>query len=135
MPWAADLAHYPNHPQEMDGSPRQPKPKPANDAEAAFLALGPGAKSWLIEAGAAGTTRIRVKMAAAVELAALIGPAEVDLGLGLAATAGRFAEDDLMSIVQHRRHGTRPADLVVADESHSVQPGTSAWADFGRQAT
>lgn len=130
-----DLAHYPNHPQEMDGSPRQPKPKPANDAEAAFLALGPGAKSWLIEAGAAGTTRIRVKMAAAVELAALIGPAEVDLGLGLAATAGRFAEDDLMSIVQHRRHGTRPADLVVADESHSVQPGTAAWADFGRQAT
>lgn len=130
-----DLAHYPNHPQEMDGSPRQPKPKPANDAEAASLALGPGAKSWLIEAGAAGTTRIRVKMAAAGELAALIGPAEVDLGLGLAATAGRFAEDDLMSIVQHRRHGTRPADLVVADETHSVQPGTSAWADFGRPPT
>ncbi|WP_088801203.1 MULTISPECIES: hypothetical protein [unclassified Streptomyces] len=113
----------------------QPKPKPAGDAEEAFLGLGPGAKSWLIEAGAAGTTRIRVKMAVAVELAALIGPAEVDLGLGLAATAGRFAEDDVMSIVQHRRHGTRPADLVVADETHSVQPGTSAWAGFGRKAT
>ncbi|MER8073656.1 hypothetical protein ABTZ59_36105 [Streptomyces sp. NPDC094034] len=74
-------------------------------------------------------------MAAAVELAALIGPAEVDLGLGLAATAGRFAEDDLMSIIQHRRHSTRSADLVVADETHSVQPGTSAWVDFGRPAS
>lgn len=36
-----------------------------------------------------------------------------------------------MSIVQNRRHGSRPADLVVADEAHSVQPGTSAWAGFG----
>ncbi|MFD3488560.1 hypothetical protein [Streptomyces sp. NPDC058665] len=53
------------------------------------------AKSWLIEAAAAGTTRIRVKMAGAVEL----------------------------------------ADLVVADEAHSVQPGTGAWSHFGRQAT
>ncbi|WP_167532638.1 hypothetical protein [Streptomyces alboniger] len=40
----------------------------------------------------------------------------------------------LMSIVRHRRHSTRPADLVVADEARSVQPGTSPWADFGRQA-
>ncbi|MFF3733301.1 IS21 family transposase [Streptomyces sp. NPDC002476] len=127
-----DPAHYPDHPQEMDGSPKPPRPKPADEAESAFLALGPGAKSWLIEAAAAGTTRIRVKMAAAVELAALVGVAEVDISLGLAATAGRFAEDDLMSIVQHRRSGVRPADLVVADETHSVQPGTSAWANFGR---
>ncbi len=50
-------AHYPGHPQDMDGSPRPPRPKPADD-EAAFLALGPGAKSWLIEAAAAGTTRM-----------------------------------------------------------------------------
>ncbi len=127
-----DLSHYPDHPQGMDGGPRQPRPKPVNEAEKAFLDLGPGAKSWLIEAAAAGTSRMRVKMAAAVELAALVGVGEVDIALGLAATAGRFAED-LMSIVQHRRHDSRPADLVVADESHSVQPGTSAWADFGRK--
>lgn len=118
-----------------DGSPRPPRPKPVNEAEKAFLKLGLGAKSWLIEASAAGTTRIRVKMAAAVELAALVSVAEVDLSLGLAATAGRFEEDALMSIVQHRRHGTRPSDLVVADEAHSVQPGTSAWAEFGRPGT
>ncbi|MFB7576192.1 hypothetical protein [Streptomyces sp. NPDC056165] len=69
-----DPAHYPGHPQEMDGSPRPPRPKPADEAESAFLALGPGAKSWLIEAAAAGTTLMRMKMAAAVELAALVGP-------------------------------------------------------------
>ncbi|MFI1259133.1 hypothetical protein ACH4U6_36090 [Streptomyces netropsis] len=85
-----------------------------------------GAKSWLIEAAEAGATRMRVKMAAAVELAALVGVAEVGLSLGLAATAGRFADEDLLSIVQHRKSGVRPADLVVADEAHSVQPGTSA---------
>ncbi|MFD5660826.1 IS21 family transposase, partial [Streptomyces hirsutus] len=67
-----DLAHYPDHPQERDGFPRPPKPKPSNDAEAAFLALGPGAESWLIEASAQGVSRIRTKMAAAVELAALV---------------------------------------------------------------
>lgn len=38
-------------------------------------------------------------MAAAVELAALAGTADVDIFLGLAANAGRFAEEDLMSIV------------------------------------
>ncbi|MCY0949469.1 IS21 family transposase [Streptomyces sp. H27-S2] len=130
-----DTAHYPDHPQEMDGSPRPPKVKPGNDAEEAFLALGPGAKSWLIEAAAAGTTRIRVKMAGAVELAALVGTAEVDLSLGLAAINRRFAEGDLMSIVQHRKEAARPADLVVADEAHSAQPGTGAWSDFGRPAT
>ncbi|MFD5661104.1 IS21 family transposase, partial [Streptomyces hirsutus] len=52
--------------------------------------------------------------------------------LGLAATADRFEEDALISIVQHRKYSARPADLVVADESCSVQPGTSVWADFGR---
>ncbi|MEN8654809.1 IS21 family transposase [Streptomyces sp. 21So2-11] len=130
-----DTAHYPDHPQDADGSPRPPRIKPTTDAEKAFLALGPGARSWLREAAAAGTTRIRVKMASAVELAALVSVAEVDLSLGLAATAGRFAEGDLMSIVQHRRDGARPADLVVADEAHSVQPGTSAWSDFGRASS
>jgi hypothetical protein len=123
--------HYPDHPQRMDGSPRPPRPKPATEAETAFLALGPGAKSWLVEAAAAGTVRMRVKMSAAVELAALVGVGEVDIALGLAAAAARFAEDDLMSIVRHRREGARPADLVVADEAHSVQPGTSTWAGFG----
>jgi transposase len=53
---------------------------------------------------------------------------------GVAAAAARFAEGDLLAIVQHRAGGASIASLVIADEAHSIQPGTSAWATFGRQA-
>lgn len=85
-----------------------------------------------MEAAAAGTVRVRAKMAAAVELAALAGRADVDAALGVAAAAGRFAEDDLLAIVRHRAAGAPSAQLVIADESHSAQPGTAAWEGFGR---
>jgi hypothetical protein len=120
-----DPAHYLGPPRAMDGSPRPPKPKPSNDAESAFLAIGPGSESWLIEAAASGGARIRTKMAAAVELTALIGAGEVVIVLGLAATADQFEEDALVSITQRRVSIARPADLVAADETYSVQPGTS----------
>jgi hypothetical protein len=71
-------------------------------------------------------------MAAALELAALVRRGEVDAALGTAAAAGRFAEQDLMAIVRHRAAGAPSAELVVADETHSAQPGTSAWEGFGR---
>lgn len=70
-------------------------------------------------------------MTAALELAALVGTGPVDEALGIAATAGRFAEGDLLAIVKHRADGAPAAALVVADETHSVQPGTAAWASFG----
>jgi transposase len=127
-----DLAHYPDHPQTPDGGPRPPQPKPRSEAEAAFLALGPGAHSWLVEAAAAGAQRVRSKMTAAVELAALVGTEPVDAALGIAAAAGRFADGDLLAIVEHRANGAPSAALVVADESHSVQPGTAAWKGFGQ---
>jgi transposase len=127
-----ELSHYPDHPQDPSGAPRPPAPKPTNPAETAFLALGPGAEAWLVEAAAAGAVRVRAKMAAAVELAALTSPAEVDAALGVAAAAGRFAEDDLLAIVRHRAAGAPSAELVVADETHSAQPGTAAWEGFGR---
>jgi hypothetical protein len=127
-----ELAHYPGHPQDPSGAPRPPTPKAVSAAEAAFLALGPGAEAWLVEAAAAGAVRVRAKMAAAVELAALAGQAEVDAALGVAAAAGRFAEDDLLAIVRHRAAGAPSAQLVVADETHSAQPGTAAWEGFGR---
>jgi hypothetical protein len=127
-----ELAHYPGHPQDPSGAPRPPTPKPTNPAETAFLALGPGAEAWLVEAAAAGAVRVRAKMAAAVELAALAGQAEVDTALGVAAAVGRFAEDDLLAIVRHRAAGAPTAELVVADETHSAQPGTAAWEGFGR---
>ncbi|MGD6980993.1 MULTISPECIES: IS21 family transposase [Citricoccus] len=125
-----DLAHYPDHPQDPHGAPRAPRPAPRSDAEREFLDLGAGAHAWLIEASAAGAARIRAKMAAAVELAALVGPEKVDAALGVAAAAGRFAETDLAAIVDHQATGASTAELVIADETHSAQPGTSAWAGF-----
>jgi transposase len=126
-----DLAHYPDHPQQPDGSPRPPQPKGRNTAEKAFLALGPGAYAWLVEAAAVGAQRVRSKMTAALELAALVGVEPVDAALGVAAAAGRFGDGDLLAIVQHQACGASIAALVVADEQHSVQPGTSAWAALG----
>lgn len=129
-----DLSHYPDHPQQPDGSPRPPRPRGSSAEEKAFLALGPGAHTWLVEAAAVGAQRVRSKMTAALELAALVGTEPVDAALGVAAAAGRFAEGDLLAIVHHRADGVSIAALVVADEDHSVQPGTSAWATFGTHA-
>jgi hypothetical protein len=126
------LSHYPDHPQEPDGSPKPPKIRPRSDAEKAFLALGPGAHAWLVEAGAVGAQRVRSKMHAAVELAALVGVEPVDAALGTAAAAGRFADGDLLAIVQHQADGSSAAALVIPDDDHSIQPGTSAWATFGQ---
>lgn len=125
-----DLGHYPGHPQNPDGGPRTPTPRAVTPGEKAFLALGSGAHAWLVEAAAVGAARVRAKMADAVELAALLGAETVDAALGVAATAGRFAEADLLSIVEHRATGASGADLVHADETHSVQPGTATWAGF-----
>jgi hypothetical protein len=70
-------------------------------------------------------------MAKAVELAAALGPGPVDEALGLAAIAGRFADDDLVSILDHLVAAGTPGDVVHVDEQHSVQPGTGAWERFG----
>jgi len=117
-------AHYPPRP----AGPLNREPRPTNDAETAFLALGDGARVWLIEAGAAGTSRVKVKMAEAVELAALHGPGRVDSALGQAATFGRFGEGDVASILAAQATG----DHRRAGEDHSLQDGTSAWEGFGR---
>ncbi|MGV9950279.1 IS21 family transposase [Rhodococcus aetherivorans] len=128
-----DPAHYPNHPQEPGGAPRPPTPRARSAAEARFLDLGPGAHTWLIAASAAGVVRIRAKMTAAVELAAFVGAGAVEAALAVAAEAGRFAESDLPAIVAHRTDTS--VGQVVADEAHSVQPGTAAWAGFGTAHT
>ncbi len=128
-------SHYPDHPQEPDGAPRVPKPKARTDAEAAFLALGDGASTWLVEASAAGTVRVRAKMADALQLAALIGTQRVDAALGVAAAAGRFGQTDLGSIADHLAAGTSSAGLVIADEDATTQPGTTGWAGFATGST
>lgn len=64
----------------------------------------------------------------AIELFAALGPGPVDEALGLAAIAGRFADDDLVSILDQLQHAGVPGDVVIVDEGHSVQPGTvPAW--------
>ncbi|HCU97703.1 MAG TPA: hypothetical protein DHU96_35350 [Actinobacteria bacterium] len=129
-----DLAHYPGHPQQPDGTPRPPQARAATDAEAAFLAIGDGARAWLTEAAAAGATRVRAKMAEAVELAALAGTAAVDAALGTAALAGRFADGDLLSITGYQAGPAAGGPVTIADEAYSAQPGTPAWAGFGTTA-
>jgi transposase len=124
--------HYPGHPG--GNGPRQPRPRPRTAAEEAFLSLGEGAARWLTEAAAAGAQRIRSKMARAVELAAVTGPAQVDQALGLAAIAGRFGDHDLAAILDHLAVAGAAGDLVTADEAHSAQPGTGGWAAFGGTA-
>jgi transposase len=128
------LAHYPDHPQQPDGSPRPPRVKAATAEEEAFLVIGPGAVAWLTEAAAAGASRVRAKMAEAVELAALAGTAAVDAALGAAALAGRFGDGDLLSIVCHQAAGPADGPAAAADETYSAQPGTSGWAGFGSAA-
>jgi transposase len=125
--------HYPHHP--AGNGPRQPRPRPRTAAEEAFLGLGEGAARWLTEAAAAGTQRVRSKMARAVELAAVTGPPAVDQALGLAAIAGRFGDDDLAAILDHLSRSGPAGDLVTADEAHSAQPGTSGWAALGGSGT
>ncbi|MGC0423469.1 IS21 family transposase [Embleya sp. AB8] len=118
--------HYP--PREHKENDRTPR---ANSAEeAAFLALGPGAASWLVEAGAAGARRVKSKIAEAVALAKLHSAADVDRALGSAAIAGRFAENDLIRILTYQA-GLESIEPTRASEVHSLQPGTSAWSNFG----
>jgi hypothetical protein len=123
--------HYPHHPG--GNGPRRPVPRPRTQAEAEFLAIGDGAQRWLAEAAASGTGRIRSKMARAAELAAVLGADKVDAALGLAAIAGRFADGDLASIIDHLAAERETVGVVIADEAHSVQPGTSGWARLGTE--
>jgi transposase len=123
-------AHYPDHPG--GNGPRIRPLRPKDDAERAFLAIGDGAERWLREACSTGVTRVRAKMAAAVELAALVGATPTDRALGMAALAGRFEEADLASIVDHLGRHDAVEDLVYADEAYSAQSGTGAWESFGR---
>jgi transposase len=125
-----DDEHFPDYPP--GNGPHERPLRPADEAERAFLALGDGAERWLREACASGVVRIRSKMAEACELAALFGSAPVDRALGMAALAGRFAERDLASIVEHLDRRDPVDALVIADADHSAQPGTAAWESFGR---
>jgi hypothetical protein len=123
---AIDDAHFPDH------RPRIPGEYTVNArsaAEAEFLAIGAGARTWLLEAAAAGTARMNVKMAEAVALAKIAGQAEVDQALGTAAIHGRFANKDLASILGAASTRTT---THAAGETRSLAQGTAGWAAIGR---
>jgi hypothetical protein len=121
--------HYP--PAPPGALNREPKPRSA--AEAGFLAIGAGAALWLAEAAAAGTARVRSKMARAVQMAALHGPQAVDRALGQAAAAGRFADGDLAAILAHQASAAS-GETSRAGESRTLAQGTGGWAPRdGRQ--
>jgi transposase len=118
-----DDAHYPPRPE----GPLARRPRATSAAEAEFLAIGDGARIWLVEAAAAGTSRVKVKMAEAVTLARLHGAKRVDWALGHAAMFSRFGEGDLASILATNPPGVRRR----ADDVHSLQTGTAAWHQLG----
>jgi transposase len=125
--------HDPAHFGPAPPGPLARTPRARTAAEAAFLALGPGAERWLVAAATAGTAQIRRKMAAAVSLAGFHGSAAVDAALATAAELERFAADDLLTLLRHQASGPAitPAELRRVDERRSLQAGTGAWAGFG----
>jgi hypothetical protein len=71
-------AHYPPAPADPAASAG------TDEAEAEFPAIGDGAGLWLTEAAAAGASRVRAKMAKAVQLSRLHSAADVDRAPGRA---------------------------------------------------
>jgi hypothetical protein len=118
-----DDSHYP--PAPPGALNRTPKAR--TTAEAQFLAIGDGAGLWLAEAAAAGASRVRAKMAQAVQLAALHGTAAADRALGQAAAAGRFADGDLAAILTHQAPAAE-GEPTRATEQPSLAQGTAGWA-------
>jgi hypothetical protein len=108
-------------------------PKAKTDAEAAFLAIGEGARLWLTEAASGGAARMRVKMAEAVELSRLHRAEVVDRALGKAAAAGRFGEGDLAAIMAHLAT-TAGGEPSRASEERTLAQGTTAWSQLGARA-
>ena len=124
--------------QDQHYPPRPPgalerRPRARSTEEQAFLAIGPAAEGWLVKAAAAGTSRVRRKMAEAVDLSKLHGADVVNHALETCARAGRFADGDLASVLAHQaRTGGGELLLFPAKESSSLQRSTRAWDGFGR---
>ncbi|HLG68171.1 MAG TPA: IS21 family transposase [Acidimicrobiales bacterium] len=116
-----DDGHYPprrRHPE------RTPRATSAREAE--FLAIGEGARRYVVEAAASGERHIDERMTEALVLLSSADRGVLDEALGLAALAGRFAAGDLTSILATRREPLRRIT-----EDHSLQPGTAAWSRLG----
>jgi transposase len=121
--------HYPPRP----AGALERRPRAASAQEREFLALGPGAEAWLKAAAAAGTGRLRRKLAEAVDLAKLHDAQEVEQALRVCADAGRFGDGDLAAILAHHQQtATVIAFPARAPDEQSLQRSTTAWEGFGR---
>jgi hypothetical protein len=121
--------HYPPKP----AGALDRKPRARSLEERAFLALGEGAERWLISAAAAGTQRVRRKMADAIDLAKLHGAEQIEQALAGCANAGRFADGDLQAILAHQQRQAVVVPLPLrASEASSLQRSTRSWEGFGR---
>ena len=85
----------------------------------------------MTRAAAAGTHRLRRKMAEAVDLSKLHGTPDVERALQTCAQAGRFADGDLAAILAHQQHA---GELILfpAPEERSLQRSTRSWEGFGQ---
>jgi transposase len=122
-------AHYP--PRPAGALERRPRARSAEERE--FLQIGDGAERWLKHAAAQGTSRIRRKMAEAVDLAKLHGQPPVNQALDRCARYGRFADGDLASVLAHHQHSV--GELIAfpdRSEDHSLQTSTRSWEGLGR---
>jgi hypothetical protein len=122
--------HYPPRPPGA----LERRPRARSEDERVFLALGAGAEAWLIRAAAAGASRVRRKMAEAVDLAKLHGQAEVERALAACADAGRFGDGDLASVLAHQsqQDGGELLLFPTSSEEHSLQRSTRSWEGLGR---
>ena len=123
-------AHYP--PRPAGALERRPRARSAEERE--FLQIGEGAERWLKRAAAEGTSRIRRKMAEAVDLAKLHGTGPVNDALGRCASYGRFADGDLASVLAHQgqQAGGELLLFPARSEDHSLQRSTRSWEGLGR---
>jgi transposase len=119
--------HYP--PRPAGAIERRPRARSAD--EQAFLEIGPSAEGWLVAAAAAGTTRLRRKVAEAVALAKIHGDDAVSDALRAATDARRFADGDLAAILRHRGAAEVIAFPARASEQASLQRSTRSWEGFG----
>ncbi len=113
--------HYPPRRKNPERAP-----KANNPTESEFLALGEGARRYLVEAASSGASQINERMREALALGRVVDAGVLDEALGLAALAGRFEQGDLSSITAIRREPLRRIS-----EDHSLQPGTAPWARLG----
>jgi hypothetical protein len=120
--------HYPPRP----AGALERKPRARSSEEREFLAIGDGAERWLKRAAAEGTSRIRRKMAEAVDLAKLHGSGPVNEALERCASYGRFADGDLAQILTHQQQAGELIPFPARTEDHSLQRSTRSWEVLGR---